>query len=990
MKNSNFKLFKKTILVTFLLLLFVFIFNVKAQENEKVSDQTDAIAVKIIPNPNHYSISTWYKKQGFFGSPQSLVVDGYEAIRDGRTVYVNAANVSDNNIYTNIYVISYSQEPSEKTVDILGQIVSRWEFNDNLNEEFSEEPYTCSVSSLTCDSDEDCQDDQYCSDSGATIGTCLLTENKNCLIDSDCPSNYFCDSPKAMVIRDTKRIGMLEEMKVALNNYFSINSYYPKLQSGTYLANKTISVWPSWQDRFLADLAISPTYIDSINRIGNCPGFNKDTCWNIEEKRFFSNPQYEMLTLPDNSYVMVYASNPEGSRYNLCSSLETPSIGFQFYPGDYNQEACLTNFTISGGTGENISPSLVDYYLEAQSGRELNGYIRLKDPNNDSLNWNLITDSSNWTGWSTPPRLIDTSSNFEKKIFAEKTALTTGDPYTVRLQVDDGHGGIFEQEFEIIIKEPGIFIEAENSNHTLKVGSVFNYSFYFSGETLPENAEDISYSVIKVSGPDDINPTFFHPVGTGVPELVANNKYKVSYSGEIIPEDFPNGEFAEDVRLGFRITVSDINNRQFTKDFYIDIVSPKPPLDFSCPLATRINTEKTGDVNKYSCAIGKKTYLDDEVEYSFSGLDVFGEFNLNYDGFLSDTVYLEGYPNYNDIAEVTITAKSPFGAEREKSFNLKVNSYCGDGYLQSESPNTEGKGGLYNDGYEICEGNLGVALSASESNIDFQYGCTTVNSNTPLEINNSNYCVFKDSYSGGGYCGDYVCQTSKEDDASCPIDCDDSSDYIESNDCNSDEECEAGYLCSMLTGKCVVDLNYCDEDDQCGLGLVCGEENKCEPECWTKNEVVATVDFKQGDANIPGEYSYREEKLFGITSHEKITFNASQINDNYYNTYERTKDCDYNKSKEDCTTVSIDNAYCNNMSFCPKGFGTTFYLIGKAGDKCYRGSNDWPNRNIYECRKKESVERCFSDPCRTNTIVNSRMTTVFDGRIDANGNCVKY
>ena len=32
---------------------------------------------------------------------------------------VNMHNVSDNDIYTNIYVISYSQQPSEKTIDIL-------------------------------------------------------------------------------------------------------------------------------------------------------------------------------------------------------------------------------------------------------------------------------------------------------------------------------------------------------------------------------------------------------------------------------------------------------------------------------------------------------------------------------------------------------------------------------------------------------------------------------------------------------------------------------------------------------------------------------------------------------------------------------------------------------------------------------------------------------------------------------------------------------
>ncbi len=70
--------------------------SVKAQSSN--SDASDAIAVRIIPNPNHYSISRWYESQGFSGAPQELTVDGYEAVRDGRTVYVNATNVEGKNI----------------------------------------------------------------------------------------------------------------------------------------------------------------------------------------------------------------------------------------------------------------------------------------------------------------------------------------------------------------------------------------------------------------------------------------------------------------------------------------------------------------------------------------------------------------------------------------------------------------------------------------------------------------------------------------------------------------------------------------------------------------------------------------------------------------------------------------------------------------------------------------------------------------------------
>jgi len=117
---------------------------------------SDVIAVRVLPNPNHYSAARWYKSQGFSGSPQALLVDGYDAVRDGRTVYVNAANVdlATKNIYTNIYLISYNQNPQLKTVDVLGQIISHWRFNSNLTTAGN-----CYISTLLCENDSDCSRD---------------------------------------------------------------------------------------------------------------------------------------------------------------------------------------------------------------------------------------------------------------------------------------------------------------------------------------------------------------------------------------------------------------------------------------------------------------------------------------------------------------------------------------------------------------------------------------------------------------------------------------------------------------------------------------------------------------------------------------------------------------------------------------------------------------------------------------------------------------
>jgi len=188
-------------MIFFILSLLVFKSSRAEYSSSGYSASADAIAVRVVPNPNHYSIARWYESQGFQGSPQALLVDGYEAIRDGRTVYVNAANINQQTkaIYTNIYLISYNQDHTPNTVDILGQIISHWKFNSNLTEGFSP---SCSVSALSCATDADCPKEAACATAGSASSSCVLKPSVNCLVDTDCPTNFFCDSLKSRVARD--------------------------------------------------------------------------------------------------------------------------------------------------------------------------------------------------------------------------------------------------------------------------------------------------------------------------------------------------------------------------------------------------------------------------------------------------------------------------------------------------------------------------------------------------------------------------------------------------------------------------------------------------------------------------------------------------------------------------------------------------------------------------------------------------------------------
>ncbi|MEA3463790.1 MAG: hypothetical protein U9R14_01820, partial [Patescibacteria group bacterium] len=197
----------KSILILIILGLFLF-FSHQIQDTYTsiaIANITspDAIAIRVIPNSSHYSALRWYQEQGFTGSPQSLIIDGYEAVRDGRTVYVNAANAIGDNLYTNIYLISYNQDSEQATVDIFSQILNHWKFNTNITGAGN-----CSISSISCLSQDDCLDNYICD---SNQNKCVLENSINCLIDSDCPDNLFCDSDKAEITRDTKRLSDLAE-----------------------------------------------------------------------------------------------------------------------------------------------------------------------------------------------------------------------------------------------------------------------------------------------------------------------------------------------------------------------------------------------------------------------------------------------------------------------------------------------------------------------------------------------------------------------------------------------------------------------------------------------------------------------------------------------------------------------------------------------------------------------------------------------------------
>lgn len=385
------------IIFSFLIAVFLLFFSIP-EFAVKPAISKDAIAIRVIPNPEHQSAMDWYRSRKFTGSPQNLTVDGYNAVRDGRTVYVNAANINNGNFYTNIYVISYNQDAENATIDIFSRLLKNWEFNANQS----------------------------------SPGVCENDINKFCVFDADCGSQEICLGPKAAIVRDVARLEGLYTLKLALNNYYLKNGHYPRLKAGTYLPYKSISTWPSWQKVLAQELEFKLP-VDPINRLGDCGDsrYNKITCWDEKKTEFadsdLANPA---LDLPDKSRAFVYEVAANGLSFNLCAITEAGYI-------DMESGACA-----SSQLAVNRNPIIISYsFPQKEPGDEYQGYIKASDPDEDELLWSVDLPS-----WLQMKNDID----INKKIFYASAAGAIG-VYNLAVTISDGKGGVLSRNFEIKI-----------------------------------------------------------------------------------------------------------------------------------------------------------------------------------------------------------------------------------------------------------------------------------------------------------------------------------------------------------------------------------------------------------------------------------------------------------------------------------------------------------------------------------------------------------
>ncbi|MCA9391199.1 MAG: IPT/TIG domain-containing protein [Candidatus Magasanikbacteria bacterium] len=337
----------------------------------------DGIGIRVMSNPLHLNIRDWFASKGFSGSPQSATVDGYEALKDGATVYVSAANTNDlanGDVYPNIYIISRNPDASKITQGIFDQLVANFFLNANLQDDVQNaceyaiaepghsvsETYRENGARVTCTADWEC-----------------LQKN----------TNLRCASFKPKLQRDLKRIADISRMSNNLELTKEQNGTYPTLDSGSFIQGMSTSRWPSWQtvfgdngatdpvNRFLScgfcSTSQSACMTDSdcgtgqtCNVPANQTGLEATTCWNTISKRYMcpvlntSSPQASV------SRIYQYRAVDGGRRFELGTELEAADAS-RYVPSLQTEAKRCTNIdspcsvdancTVTSPTGAQVS-----------------------------------------------------------------------------------------------------------------------------------------------------------------------------------------------------------------------------------------------------------------------------------------------------------------------------------------------------------------------------------------------------------------------------------------------------------------------------------------------------------------------------------------------------------------------------------------------------------------------------------------------------------
>ncbi|TAK03257.1 DUF4215 domain-containing protein [Patescibacteria group bacterium] len=291
-----------------------------------LSGAAAGVGVRVVANPGYLPADLFFQGLVPGGKAVPVTLDGYEAVRDGNTIYATAANqVGD--IFPNVYIFSVSQGAPSEAAQVLDQVAKHWAFNAN---------------------DAAVSDVNLCR---AASGNYVVKEGSfvSCEWDGDCDTAaadaQFCDAEKAKLRRDTRRLTDLVRVKASLDRYGATHAHcsatraqgcdtrfpscpsgelclagVPTLSQGSFIRTLTTSAWPSWTAVLGNELG-GALPVDPLNEFFECEeGADPATCFNASSGEFLCK---------EGSHVYGFQSSA-GETYTFTALLEHAEAPWAF------------------------------------------------------------------------------------------------------------------------------------------------------------------------------------------------------------------------------------------------------------------------------------------------------------------------------------------------------------------------------------------------------------------------------------------------------------------------------------------------------------------------------------------------------------------------------------------------------------------------------------------------------------------------------------
>ena len=236
----------------------------------------DVVGLQIFANPERRTARAWVAN-AFEGvniaTMQDIVIDGYRALTDGNTYYIDAFNeVEDDRgnrqIFNNIYVLSINSDAQAETRRVFDKLVESFTLNINITNFgycFSDEirlgnndplPRGAGALASLADPAISCVDDFGCRDPFGNPRT---------------GTNGVCSNARDKFLRDWERLSDLRIVQSSIEAYAAGQPVfeYPELPGGTFIPQYTNSRWPSW-DAVLSGAVGNALPDDPLNQWSSC------------------------------------------------------------------------------------------------------------------------------------------------------------------------------------------------------------------------------------------------------------------------------------------------------------------------------------------------------------------------------------------------------------------------------------------------------------------------------------------------------------------------------------------------------------------------------------------------------------------------------------------------------------------------------------------------------------------------------------------------